>query len=76
MKKYYETRNAFPHVVNGLKYCSSILSFIIGFYNPLGSDRFYISIGFYIFSTTFSLVWDIIMDWGLLRTKEPGKYGL
>lgn len=66
MKKYYETRNAFPHVVNGLKYLSSILSFVIGFNYPLSSNKFYVSIGFYIFSTTFSFIWDIVMDWGLL----------
>jgi len=66
MKKYYETRNAFPHIVNGLKYLCSILAFVVGFMNPLGSERFYISIGFYFFSTSFSLIWDIVMDWGLL----------
>ncbi len=28
------------------------------------------------FSTIYSYVWDIYMDWGLCRCTEPGKYGL
>ena len=50
MKKVVETKSVFPHVVNGLKYLSSILSMIIGFIYPLGSEYFYISIGFFLFS--------------------------
>ena len=27
-------------------------------------------------STVYSLVWDFRMDWGILRTKQRGRYGL
>ena len=28
------------------------------------------------YATLYSYSWDIYMDWGLLRSKAPGKYGL
>ena len=27
-------------------------------------------------STTYNLVWDFIVSWGLFDSTEPGKYGL
>ena len=27
-------------------------------------------------ATTYSYIWDIYMDWGLMRCFEPGKWGL
>jgi len=54
---------------------------INGKYRPAGSTLkftdWYIA---YLFCkslyTAMSFAWDVRMDWGLLRSKEPGKYGL
>ena len=40
------------------------------------NTAFYIWLGVHIVSSTYSYAWDIYMDWGLLRSKSPGKYGL
>ena len=29
-----------------------------------------------IFATLYSYAWDLYMDWGIIRTKNPSKYGL
>lgn len=31
---------------------------------------------FQIIATVYCAAWDYYMDWGLLRSDEPGKYGL
>ena len=37
---------------------------------------FWIYVVLSFFSSIYSYSWDIYMDWGLLRTKETGKWGL
>jgi hypothetical protein len=34
---------------------------------------FYAFIALNVFSSVYSLYWDLYMDWGLFRTQEPGK---
>jgi hypothetical protein len=48
----------------------------LNFIYPIGSEYYYIPLCSYIFSTSFSYIWDITMDWGLLRCWEKGKWGL
>lgn len=38
-----------------------------------GDSSFYIFVAVSIYSTLYSYSWDLYMDWGLLRSKEPGK---
>lgn len=37
---------------------------------------YYAWVGSYLFATFFMIGWDTYMDFGLLRTREKGKYGL
>ena len=40
----------------------------------LGGEGFKIWLFTQLFATLFSMVWDFYMDWGLFRSKKPGKY--
>jgi len=37
---------------------------------------FWIWFAIHMWASSYSYAWDIYMDWGLLRSKEAGKYGL
>lgn len=60
--------------MNAGKYFSVILiQFANIFKHKLkGDTTFWVFIGVSIFSSLYSYAWDLYMDWGLLRSREPG----
>ena len=68
LRKYYETKDSFPHLVNAGKYMTSMTVGVIGFIGVIWEldTREYYAL-FSIIATIYSYVWDITMDWGLLR---------
>jgi hypothetical protein len=64
--------------MNAGKYFSSIcIQFANIFkYKIKGEITLYIFIAVSIIATIYSYAWDIYMDWGLLRSKMRGRYGL
>ena len=69
LRRYYNTRNVFPHLVNGGKYTFTIL-----FYMSLSLYRMNETTGlkaFFLFCATvngiYTSVWDLAMDWSLLN---------
>jgi len=74
MHMYYYTRLWFPHTVNAGKYLSTCtLMIILYFKNSLQvSETFYYL--FYFYSTTYSLLWDNFVDWGLWRSFQPKSF--
>lgn len=65
-------------MVNSAKYFCSIVVQFTAIYRA--KDNNSTSIALYILAnivaTLFSYSWDLYMDWGLLRSKERGKYML
>ena len=63
----YRDTSAKKNIVNGCKYCSSIavvlLSFVKDPEHP-GSAVDFIWAATAIFSTAFTMTWDVVMDWG------------
>ena len=63
---------AFPQLVNAGKYFASITATVTSF----------LAISFYTYlpikgvATVYAFSWDIVMDWGLLRSWSKGSYGL
>lgn len=80
-RRYKDTKEAFPHLVNAVKYASSFLVVIFSamamsgtaesdtvdtVYNPW----FYLWVVSLIVSSCYAYAWDIKMDWGLFDAKD------
>jgi xenotropic and polytropic retrovirus receptor 1 len=76
LRRYKDTGDAFPHLVNGLKYLSSIAAIVISFVFPFKGEYWYITVSVYFYSTLYSFIWDLKMDWGLLRSRKRTRWGL
>ncbi|KLT45695.1 EXS-domain-containing protein [Cutaneotrichosporon oleaginosum] len=77
LKRYYDS-GLYIHLINGGKYCSSILSACLFVYwrgqeKPLDGAPFVVWIIFATVSSVYTSLWDLIVDWSLLR---PGCRGL
>ncbi|CAG8675930.1 13412_t:CDS:2, partial [Funneliformis caledonium] len=62
-KRYFDTLHKFPHLANAGKYFLSMATIWI-FYLDISTS---LSIGSQIISSTYSLIWDLLMDWSLLQ---------
>jgi len=75
-RRYYETKLV-VNLKNAGKYFTSILvqtgAIFFVLYSKNSDLAFYCFIGINILSTLYSYYWDLYMDWGLLRSNEPGK---
>ncbi|KAK9457487.1 EXS family-domain-containing protein [Dipodascopsis uninucleata] len=75
-RRYYDTKNRFPHLANALKYSLSVLTAI--FLSFLRIDKgdtfraFYIT--FASCNALYSSFWDIFMDWSLFQTGSKHKF--
>ena len=74
LRRYYDTRKFFPHLVNAGKYLSSIAVTVLStlatvnelegdFSQPLHTAW---AVCWFV-STLYALTWDLVMDWGLLQ---------
>ncbi|XP_063056812.1 xenotropic and polytropic retrovirus receptor 1a [Engraulis encrasicolus] len=73
LRRYRDTKRAFPHLVNAGKYSTTF--FVVTFaalyktHRELGHDDadvfFYLLIIFSTVSSCYTLIWDLKMDWGL-----------
>ncbi|MCL4125712.1 UNVERIFIED_CONTAM: hypothetical protein GTU68_058249 [Idotea baltica] len=80
LRRYRDTKEAFPHLLNALKYSTTF--FVVTFnilYEPLqytdhlSNPWFYMLIISRVSSSCFVLWWDLVMDWGLFD-KNCGEY--
>ena len=76
LRRYYDTRDRFPHVVNAGKYATAQSVIIVGVFHaslakgaPLTRAAWIITL---TCSTMYSYLWDVFMDWDLGR-KEWGR---
>ncbi|KAF9325417.1 hypothetical protein BG006_011100 [Podila minutissima] len=74
IRRFKDTAEWFPHLVNAGKYTSSLVTLFVYFafrhYGGNALKAAYIFMA--IVSSTYTFVWDVYMDWGLFRF---GKYG-
>ncbi|KAM9349179.1 xenotropic and polytropic retrovirus receptor 1 homolog isoform 2-T2 [Symphorus nematophorus] len=73
LRRYRDTKRAFPHLVNAGKYSTSF--FVVTFAALYSTHKaeahadaqifFYLYISCLIISSCYTLVWDLKMDWGL-----------
>eukprot|EP00761_Pharyngomonas_kirbyi_P014627 gb/GECH01014657.1/.p1 GENE.gb/GECH01014657.1/~~gb/GECH01014657.1/.p1 ORF type:complete len:721 (+),score=135.17 gb/GECH01014657.1/:1-2163(+) len=77
LRRFYDTRDAHPHLTNAGKYTSSLIAILMSFIDSLttSADATW-STGRTLWvianaiSNTYKLIWDIVMDWGLLRVRS------
>uniref|UniRef100_UPI000E55B54A xenotropic and polytropic retrovirus receptor 1 n=1 Tax=Urocitellus parryii TaxID=9999 RepID=UPI000E55B54A len=73
LRRYRDTRRAFPHLVNAGKYSTTFFMVTFAALYSTHKERghsdtmvfFYLWIVFYIISSCYTLIWDLKMDWGL-----------
>lgn len=77
-KRYYSGMNI--HFANAGKYFSKLVPPLVVLALPksksIGDSNFWLFIFVNVVATMYSFCWDIYMDWGLLRSKASGTYGL
>ncbi|RDW84510.1 hypothetical protein BP6252_02100 [Coleophoma cylindrospora] len=76
VRRYYDTRNVFPHLVNCGKYSMAIM-----YYATLSMYRIRRSHGnlalfctFAAINAIYSSIWDLLMDWSLLQPHAKKRY--
>lgn len=80
LRRYYDTKEAFPHLVNAGKYsttflvviCSTLRSMYKDDYSKIDNPYMYMWIASQVLSSCYAYTWDIKMDWGLLD-KSAGE---
>lgn len=82
LRRYRETKSKFPHLVNAGKYASGFLVVITNAlrrlnihdyqHHPISNPFLYLWIGASLFGSTYKLLWDLKMDWGLFE-KNHGR---
>ncbi|KAM0493701.1 hypothetical protein ACHAP9_008609 [Verticillium nonalfalfae] len=76
LRRYRDTRNIFPHLVNGGKYTMSILAAItLSVYRISGTHTNLAA--FIVFATingVYTAVWDLFMDFSLLQPNSRHKF--
>ncbi|XP_037837878.1 xenotropic and polytropic retrovirus receptor 1 homolog isoform X2 [Kryptolebias marmoratus] len=72
LRRYRDTKRAFPHLINAGKYSTSF--FVVTFSalysthkgtHPEAQIYFYLYIACLVISSCYTLIWDLKMDWGL-----------
>ena len=78
LHKYHQTKLCFPHLVNAGKYSTSLIVAFAAIWlvksdstDDLIKKRidiaFWVYLGCKVVNSSYSLAWDILMDWGLFR---------
>lgn len=68
-RKYYQTGDKFPHILNASKYSLTILVVVSSFTSKISGiqvSSFYFILR--ILATIFSYLYDLLIDWGLLKS--------
>ncbi|KXJ92940.1 EXS family-domain-containing protein [Microdochium bolleyi] len=69
IRRYYDTRNIFPHLVNCGKYAMSIMAAVtLSLYRMNGTTaNFALFVTFSIINSIYCSIWDLLMDFSLLQ---------
>ncbi|XP_024877250.1 xenotropic and polytropic retrovirus receptor 1-like isoform X4 [Temnothorax curvispinosus] len=74
LRRYRDTKETFPHLLNAVKYATSFFVVIFSYlhltnkkYYPLSTENpyFYLWLTVSVVSSCFTYTWDVKLDWGL-----------
>ncbi|OBT67417.1 hypothetical protein VE03_02981 [Pseudogymnoascus sp. 23342-1-I1] len=76
LRRYYDTRSAFPHLANFGKYSTTILYYITLSLYRIKESRTHLAIFITIavVNSIYSTLWDLFMDWSLLQPSAKHKF--
>ncbi|KAI0392641.1 EXS-domain-containing protein [Xylariaceae sp. FL0594] len=76
IRRYYDTKNVFPHLVNCGKYLMTILSYVaLSLYRINGThSNLALFITFSTLNGVYTSVWDIFMDFSLLQPNTRHRF--
>ncbi|CZR68201.1 related to SYG1 protein [Phialocephala subalpina] len=76
IRRYFDTRNVFPHLVNCGKYTFTILSYVtLSIYRiDQKGHNLAVFILFSALNSIYTSIWDLLMDWSLLQPYATKKY--
>ncbi|KMQ97634.1 xenotropic and polytropic retrovirus receptor 1 [Lasius niger] len=81
LRRYRDTKEAFPHLLNAVKYATSFFVVIFSYlhltnkkYYALSTENpyFYLWLTVSVVSSCFTYTWDVKLDWGLFDS-SPGE---
>ncbi|XP_045462138.1 xenotropic and polytropic retrovirus receptor 1-like isoform X1 [Harmonia axyridis] len=81
LRRYYDSKEAFPHLVNAGKYATTFFVVLFSTMKSMYASEYVnespnpFLIAWFIaqmISSTYAYMWDIRMDWGLLSTMSKG----
>ena len=72
LRRYRDTRQKFPHLVNAGKYSTSMITNLVSFLLHVLEEEmlFYVWIACKLVSTFYSIFWDLKMDFGFFAVKN------
>lgn len=74
LKRSVETGHRWPHYFNALKYTSAMIVFSFSLFRPNIQENMFWLFSL-IFATCYQYLWDITMDWGLIKwNKKEEKF--
>jgi hypothetical protein len=83
LRRYRDTKEAYPHLANAAKYASSFFVVIFSSITYVTTQSypksthnpfFYFWVVSSIVSSCYAYGWDIWMDWGLMRVQGENKF--
>jgi len=76
LRRYYNTHNFNPHLLNAGKYLVGIVSVLLGTFAKV-NGHFLLRIIWIISlvaTTSYSYIWDVKMDWGFFKKNSKNKF--
>ncbi|KAJ2232021.1 Xenotropic and polytropic retrovirus receptor 1 [Coemansia sp. RSA 485] len=76
VRRYVDSGDAFPHLANGAKYSSTIVTIWLASANRIVGGHIWRSIwvASAIANSCFTSLWDLLMDWGLFESRSKHRF--
>ncbi|KAJ2404957.1 Signal transduction protein [Coemansia sp. RSA 1935] len=76
VRRWFDSGDAFPHLANGAKYSSTIITIWLATTNQIvgGSVWKPIWVASAILNSCFTSLWDLLMDWGLFEERSKHRF--
>ncbi|KAJ2557557.1 Signal transduction protein [Coemansia sp. RSA 1836] len=76
IRRYVDSGDAFPHLANGAKYSSTIITIWLASANRIvgGTAWRSVWVASAIANSCFTSLWDLLMDWGLFETRTKHRF--
>ncbi|TVY94096.1 Protein SYG1-like protein [Lachnellula willkommii] len=76
LRRYYDTRNSFPHLVNCGKYGMTIMYYVTLSMYRMNHSKSHLAVfsTFAAINACYCSIWDLLMDWSLLQPNASKRF--